>query len=126
MIDHKDKEYRVKSNVPIYEFQENEDGSKERMTHAITLCGVLIIEKEVIVKKQSDCIIHYLCVKKGCEGLGYTSKILITAFKDKDIAKKIVHCVAQLPYQYDTDKGEYIIKLEQYKKSIDIFILRIL
>ena len=54
----------------------------------------------MIVKTQADCIIHYLCVKNGFEGLGHATKMINTAFKDKDIADKRVHCVTQLSYPY--------------------------
>ena len=100
LIDHKEKRQFLEDNKEIQEYQMGEDGRKEKRKHEICLCGVLIIEKEVQVQTKLDCIIHYLCVKEGCEGLGYATKMLCTAFKDKDIANKRVHCVSSLPSPY--------------------------
>ena len=79
---------------------EEEDGTKENRTHEISLYSMFTIEKEVEVQTKSDCIIDYLCVKEEFEGLRYAIKMLSTAFKDQDIAKKRVHCVTELPYPF--------------------------
>ena len=73
--------------VPKYQSLKDEVyGNK--MVHPVDIFAILIVEKSVEVEDKYCSLVHYLCVKRGYEGLGYAKKLLVYSMKDQEFKKK--------------------------------------
>ena len=129
LIDHMDIIDYMKEGKTVSEYN-IDPSSNERimLQHDVEIYAVLIVEKEVIVKNEKDALIHYLCVRKGYEGLGYATTLLHYALQDKDLSRKNIHMVTNMPNcfikkAYQSDLPEVLAKLRNRDKNGNFYEL---
>ena len=61
----------------------DEPGQTGKKIHPVDIYGVMIVEKNVQFKDAVCTLIHFLCIKRGYEGLSYANKLMKFAFTDR-------------------------------------------
>ena len=104
--------------VPKYQSLKDEVyGNK--MVHPVDIFAILIVEKSVEVNEKYCSLVHYLCVKRGYEGLGYAKKLLVYSMKDQELKKKDIYMVSKLPHPY---KVKHVKPLHMSKETYEKWV----
>ena len=104
--------------VPKYQSKTDEVYGNKTV-HPVDIFAILIVEKTVEVEKNYCSLVHFLCVKRGYEGLGYAKKLLVFSMKDPELKKKDFYLVSKLPHPYKVKNVKPLhMNEETYKKWV--------
>ena len=71
----------------------------------------MIVENNIEHKDATCTMIHFLCVKRGYEGLSYANKLMRYAFTDRRLQKTDVYVVSKLPPPYSVKREDLQYKI---------------
>ena len=99
LIDHADIKEFISTDVKVQK-NSNKFGVTGKEVHPVDIYGVMIVENDIQHKDATCTLIHFLCVKRGYEGLSYANKLMRYAFSDKNLQSTEVYAVSRLPPPY--------------------------
>ena len=105
LVDHENIQEYIEGEKVVEEFEEEKNAkSRKRIVHPVDIFAIMIVEKTVEYEENFYSLIHYLCVKRGYEGLGYAKKLLVFSMKDQGLTDKDFYMVSKLPQPYQVNQ----------------------
>ena len=103
LIDHANIKEYIATDEKVQKHT-NKIGMTGKEVHPVDIYGVMIVENDIEHKDATCTMIHFLCVKRGYEGLSYANKLMRYAFSDKRLQNTEVYAVSKLPPPYSVKR----------------------